>query len=131
MAKENVQVSYYSNGQLEWRIPLDEARKKHGDAVQRYMSGEVKKTKTFVHGKIVGQEIQYYRDGVIAHTLDFVKGAKQGYYQTFYPTGEIESQTEYFEGEMIGEIIRWNTNGDEIHRARTRQSQAVLPGDNR
>lgn len=98
---------FYPNGQLEWFVPFDENEKPHGEATQYYPTGEVKKKKTYSHGKIVGDEIQYFRNGVVMAVLPFVDGWKHGTYRTFYESGALESETDYDFAVMKGRPRRY------------------------
>jgi len=107
---------WYSNGQLEWHIPLaprwpGERPKLHGAAKQFYPTGELKTTIEYEYGKVVSEEVGYFRNGKIRHRLPFVNGRKEGIYKTFREDGTEESETNYENGKIKGKPKRYGRSG--------------------
>ena len=105
--------SYYNNGQLEYQSEmLDNVL--HGETKYWYENGVLKSFANYTNGKLHGMQNEYFENGLKKYDITFEFGQKHGYENWFYKNGQIKSQKEYFYDQLIGNIYRWDINGNII-----------------
>lgn len=71
------------------------------------------------HGEIILE----YDDGSKQIGL-FIKGNMHGRYQAFYPNGMPQEESVYINGELHGQVTKWDEKGNEIY---SREYERVMP----
>jgi uncharacterized protein len=122
MLTKDAILAYYSNGQIEWKIPIEwhvyGAYRRHGEAFSYYPTGEIKSRRTFEHGAIVGEEMMYYRDGSVMSVVPFKNGRIDGVHIFRHPNGR-EERKEYEQG-----LIKHDAKSE-----RAAEPKKILPRD--
>ncbi len=92
---------FYSNGNLEWDIPLNANGKRHGLAKQYHSNGQLKLTRNHVDGKAQGIETIYYKSGEVAQISTFVDGEPHGEFIRYNEDGTIAERAQYDNGKLV------------------------------
>ena len=111
--KFNLKKRYYNNGQLEYQSEiLNDVL--HGETKYWYENGYLKSRVIYKNGKLHGIKNVYYINGQKKYDVNYEYGQKHGYENWYYENGQIKSQKEYFYDQLIGNIYRWDINGNII-----------------
>ena len=129
-------VEYYSNGQLEWKIPIIKRSGGrppllHGEAIQYYPDGKVKLRRTCMNGKEEGDEVLYHKNGKVAHRLSFIHGKKQGTFKTYDEDGKKESEVDYEDSKIKNVPRRWGKDGKPVTVRPSAATEKVLSRGNK
>lgn len=86
--------------------------KKHGEYIAYHFTTQIiKKTATYVEGKLHGPMCEYDAAGLQLRITDYVDNIIQGYITTYYPSGQIDTVTTYFNGKKHGFSSKYYANG--------------------
>ena len=111
--KLHAKKKYYNNGQLEYLSEmLDNVL--HGETRYWYENGILKSLVNYSNGKLHGMQNEYYVNGSKKYVINYEFGKKHGYEIWYYENGQIKSQKEYFYDRLVGNIQRWDINGNII-----------------
>jgi antitoxin component YwqK of YwqJK toxin-antitoxin module len=86
--------------------------KKHGEYIAyHYATQIIKKTATYVEGKIHGSVREYEASGLQIRITDYVEDKIHGYITTYYPSGSIDTITSYIDNKKHGSCNKYYANG--------------------
>lgn len=97
LACNTVEESWYSNGQLEYSVPLKNG-KRNGQLMKYYETGEIQYISNWVHGIKEGDTKLFYKNGNVKLIENYKAGQPEGIIKEFDSTGILINQMTYYEG---------------------------------
>lgn len=88
--KKNKEVTYYDNGEIKSEYSIDDQGIRHGDFVEYYKNGIIKKNGSFLEGELNGNMYELYPTGDTLRIMHFSHGLASGDFEEFYPDGNIK-----------------------------------------
>ena len=58
---------------------------------------------------------EYDTEGNVKYTIEYQFGKKNGFERWYYSSGQIKSEKKYVNDSIVGDIIRWDRDGNIIY----------------
>jgi antitoxin component YwqK of YwqJK toxin-antitoxin module len=112
---ERQEVGHYPNGEIEYRVSLNEKEVYTGIFTRFYPSGVKQAELPYARGHINGVVKRYFPTGQLMSTAYYTNGARAGEVKGFYPTGELRSQGTIYRDVPSGPMRYYYRNGKLQH----------------
>ena len=106
--------SFYKNGSLEYQSEQKNGVL-HGKSTYWFENGFIKSETIYDFGKIHNYHKEFYNNGELKYIIDYSYGKKNGFERWYYKNGQIKSEKKYNNNIIIGNVIRWDKNGNIIY----------------
>lgn len=103
--------TYYANGVVQSRIPLNDAGVYEGIGRIYDSYGALIEEIPYLQGVVHGVKKEYYPEGVLKSRCDYVNGVKNGSFSGFYATGQLQVSQEWRNGKKHGAMVAWYPDG--------------------
>ncbi len=99
---DDVEISYYDNGQLRYTVRLNENEKRDGVWEAYYKDGDLKSKGEYKNGEKEGVWEAYYKDGDLKSKGEYKNGEKEGVWEGYYKNKQLMRKGEYKNGKEEG-----------------------------
>ena len=95
---KNIEKKYYSNGKVQYEVPLNSLQKRHGEMIQYYIDGSIKSASNWEKGVLSGERKIYFPNGKIQDITFFVDNKPSGWILHYYPSGNLKQKNFFLKG---------------------------------